>query len=348
MHLIDIIKRFSKPLRNERGFTLLELLVVVAILAIIAGAAIGAYDGFEVLSANKEASRTIASVDNSVRMFTTTKGSSPNKLDSLVAGVPAACSLQNVCTVSTATTNLLLKNMTSSIAGKLIYTTLTASQTSSLNKAGITALRYIAEPGNDNDCTPADTACAGNALTSVVAANGAAAPEVANITHVDIPNRVFDTPASTGAIRGRGFEAALVAAGGTPVAIWGPGAGAFNIYKVGGNPGNLQGTAGSPIINYGACALPADAGADTDVLVAVGLGNNATMYDFSDEAQGAAGLSGAPTYPRTAKNEYSRYVLLYNVGSCTNPMKKARLEAIVDARGDFLDEELAEASGQKL
>lgn len=344
MHTIEML---AKPLRNERGFTLLELLVVVAILAIIAGAAIGAYDGFEVLSANKEASRTIASVDNSVRMFTTTKGSSPNKLDSLVAANPGSCTTSNVCsTVSVATANSLLQNMTSSIKGKLLYVPLTSSQATTLANAGINALRYVSEPGNDADCTPADTACTANTLTNVVAANGSANPQVANITHVDIPNRVFDTPASASAIRGRGFEAPLGT--GMPVAIWAPGAGAFNVYKVGGNAGNLQGSATSPVTNYGACTTPGDAGADTDVLVAVGLGNNASMYDFSDEAQGTASLSGAPTYPRAAKNEYSRYVLLYNVGSCTNPLKKARLEAVVDARGDFLDEELAEASGQKL
>jgi len=73
-------------------------------------------------------------------------------------------------------------------------------------------------------------------------------------------------------------------------------------------------------------------------------------------------MNSAPAYGGMLGNQYNRYIALYNVGKGVHASKyptgavdatylkassPAKLQAVVDTRGDFLDEELAEASGQK-
>jgi hypothetical protein len=70
------------------------------------------------------------------------------------------------------------------------------------------------------------------------------------------------------------------------------------------------------------------------------------MADDPDTV-GDVKLSGAPYYSDVPANLYSRFVLLYHLGPAAAPLAKAKLQAVVDARGDFLDEEFAEYTGQK-
>lgn len=423
-------------------FTLLELLVVVAILAIIAGGLLVAYDGLQEQAAKAQASYSIASVDSAVRTFTAVEKTSPNSLDSLVAtGFSAAnaktlnanpsssasstAALSNsgdaylaavpdgasaieyvvipesggVYDVAAARTNLetaigapagtyaggtatwndgtenwtytdthfyydnpsgsidtgvtpeLLGNMTSKLAGKLQIINLNSAQAAALNEAGITTLRYIdiVANGEYNPANPANFA-------PVAFAGGRAFNSNFWIQQADIPNRVFDD-ATSGKNRGRGFAGSITT--GVPVAVWKPGALGVDAAKVGGTAQK------SGIYNsYYA-----------SVLVAFGLGNNSTMVG-TDSVSGGVGnvsIAAAPVYGDTEKHEYSRYILLFDLGTAyidrentigltasefvldgsgqiVHPVgsaSKAKLVAVVDARGDFLDEELAEASGQK-
>jgi len=306
--------KLTQRLKQQGGFTLLELLVVVAILAIVAGGLVVAYDGLEKRAALQGASHGIAGADNAVRNFTSLRGVAPSNLDSLLAAVPVD-GTPNPATITNPAVEVL--TLTSSLAGKIAPIALTAAQRTSLANAGITQLRYIDAAGNSNACAPS---CA---LTTLDAAGSAAF--VGNISQTDIPVRIFDVPrdgsvAATPRNRGRGYSHVLV--DGDTVSGWTPGAGGINNTKVG-------------------------AAAD-DVLIAFGLGNNSTITKIDPTARGDAHLSVVPTYPDAAKNEYTRYVLLYNVGGPTSGnFAKARLQAVVDAKGDFLDKELAEASGQK-
>lgn len=294
--------------KQQSGFTLLELLVVVAILAIVAGGLIVAYDGLEKRSALAEASHGIAATDNAVRSFTTLRGVAPNKLDSLLAAVPGDGTQSPAAITNPAVEVAILSG---SLAGKIAPAALTAAQRVSLANAGITTLRYIDAAGNVTGAGPF-------ALTTL-AADGTAA-SVGDITKADIPVRIFDVPREgAGKNRGRGYSHTL--ADGDTVSVWSPGAGGINNTKLGA--------------------------AATDVLIAFGLGNNSTITQIDPTARGDAHLSTVPTYPDVSKQEYSRYVLLCNVGPLGSEFPKARLQAMVDAKGDFLDEELAEASGQK-
>lgn len=304
-----VINKKFKKIRNQAGFTLLELLVVVAILAIVAGGVLVAYDGLEAKSANGQASHSLAALDSGVRTFTSIRKTAPDNLDSLIAGTPTGGG--QVVTALPGTPALIATLSAGELDGKVTSTALTAAQRAALTAAGINQLRYIDLAGNG----------AGGTLTTLN--NAGTALAVGNISLADIPNRIFDIPTVDGAAnknRGRGYSHPLIT--GSPVAVWNAGVGNINNLKVG-------------------------AGA-TDVLIAFGLGNNASIFKADSAAVGGdVNLSQAPNYPNVAKNEYNRYVLLYNVGPAGAELPKAKLQAVVDAKGDFLDEELAEFSGQK-
>ncbi|MCH2374021.1 MAG: prepilin-type N-terminal cleavage/methylation domain-containing protein [Planctomycetes bacterium] len=301
-------------LNRQSGFTLLELLVVIAILAGLGGLLLVAYEGLESQAAKGAATNTIASVTNSVRAYTVNQRRAPNNLDTMLAasfGNPGDGSEQPLAILG------------SKIAGKMTPAAITADQADALVSAGITDVRYIDTNGNTE---------VGGAL-AVPAADGSVA-SVGPISRIDIPNRVFDVPRpGSGRNRGRGFAAALAA--GFPLMIWNPGAGGINLTKLGAS------AAGSENLGTGNPD-------DDDVLVALGLGNESSIVSLGDSATlGDITLANAPYYTDVGPSEYSRYILLYNLGSVNNPRSEAKLQAVIDARGDFLDEEFAEYTGQK-
>lgn len=298
----------SLPSRRAlRAFTLLELLVVLAILATIAGGLLVAYDGLESQAAKGQATNTIASLDNSVRAFTVSQRSAPNNLDSLMAvddptdPVGSAGSAQPILILST------------NLAGKLSPMALTADQAADLAAAGITQLRYIHT--NGNLATPGP-----HTLDGLNDAEGSTAT-VRAITDVDIPARIFDIPRAGNNNRGRGASGTLGT--GAPVMRWNPGLA----------PGFIDNT------KLGA--------APDDVLVAFGVGNNCSMMSDDPNTVGDVKLSAAPFYADLPPDRYNRFILLYNLGGPTNSVSKAKLQAVVDSRGDFLDEEFAEYTGVK-
>jgi prepilin-type N-terminal cleavage/methylation domain-containing protein len=301
--------------RAQEGFTLLELLIVVAILAIIAGGLIVAYDGINRQAAKSQAANTIAGLDQAIRTFTTVTGTAPDNLDSLVSAqfsTPTDATAALFGTDGDAveeTDGTTDGGLPEKLGGKLEVkyiggsgaTAMNAKFVDALTKAGITKLRYADKA--EDDVVPGTT------------------PTLGKVKDIDIPNRAFDDKNGT-ANRGRGFSGAVAA--GAAVAVWKPGTtpGFINNTKVGAAP--------------------------DDVLIAFGLGNNSTIINDNPNLQGNVNLSAVPNYPDVKKNEYNRYILLYNVGSETSPRQKAKLQAVLDTRGDFIDEELAEASGQKL
>jgi prepilin-type N-terminal cleavage/methylation domain-containing protein len=68
----------------RRGFTLIELVVVLAILAAIAGLVIPQIDGLRRSSDKGTASHTIGAVSMNTQLYRTLKGNYPNRFDSLI------------------------------------------------------------------------------------------------------------------------------------------------------------------------------------------------------------------------------------------------------------------------
>jgi prepilin-type N-terminal cleavage/methylation domain-containing protein len=289
-----------KKNNKKTGFTLLEVLMVVAMLAIVGGAIITSYGGLEDKAAKGTATHTIAAVEEAFRLFDATEGGLPNNLESLIAATPdtpvyQAGELDNAATDASGGVSAGL--LGAKIAGKFTYVD---TDPAALVAAGITKIRYLDLKGNGAGGTLDIKDADGDATT------------VGSLADITIPQHAFEAPRPGNKNRGRGYY--VNAAGGTtiPLAVWSPGTNGYNNVKVGGNP--------------------------TSVLVGLGLGNSSTLCGDGVFAN----LGHAPFYGNVAKNEYNHYVALIDIS-----VSPAKVVAIVDSRGDFLDEEFAEATGQK-
>jgi prepilin-type N-terminal cleavage/methylation domain-containing protein len=290
-------------MRNRRisGFTLLEVLMVVAMLAIVGGAIITSYGGLEDKAAKGSATHTIAAVEEAFRVFAATEGGLPDNLESLIAATPTTpvyVAGEADSGASDATGGVVAGLLGSKIAGKF---TIVDTDPAPLVAAGITKIRYLDLKGNATGGTLDIKDAAGNATT------------VGDLSAISIPQHAFEAPRPTNKNRGRGYYVNAVASTTIPLAIWNAGDAGYNNVKVGGNP--------------------------TSVLVGLGLGNASSLI-----GEGVfTNLAHAPFYGNVAKNEYNHYVALIDIS-----VSPAKLIGIVDSRGDFLDEEFAEATGQKL
>ncbi len=319
--------------KQQQGFTLLELLVVIGILAIIGGTVVASLDGQEAKASKGAATHSLAAIEQAVRLYNVNEGALPDELDSLACiSVGADPSLLDGAVDHPAdatpanaskyggSSNLpgVGGGVSQKLAGKFSLVKLHESFGEALDNAGIIKIRY-AELTTCNNDDNADGAPAGF--------------PTGNLVDVDIPNRGFDAPTS-GKNRGRGFAREIHDPSDSHEAIvmvWNRGTNGVNNTKI---------------------------GADADaVLIGLGLGNNASIVG------GENLLSQAPYYGGIAKDKYSRYVLLINVGTDDDTTDGTRastgttgtvtakgtpiLQAIIDANGDFLDEEFAEFTGQK-
>lgn len=128
------MKPVSQQMLNKRtsrsGFTLLELIVVIAILAIIAGALLAAYDGLERRAGRSQSSFNSSGVDRAVRTFKVLNGSFPDRLDNLCSGA--------------AQIDILSPDLVNKVG--LTPYALTATDTNILARAGLTSVMQAAAP----------------------------------------------------------------------------------------------------------------------------------------------------------------------------------------------------------
>lgn len=330
-------------LNNEKGFTLLEMLVVVGIIAVIGGAMISSFGGQEAKAGRGVATQTIAGVESAMRINVAIEGVLPNNLESLVcldsalAAHPTGAAIIDGPPPSPFAAGQASEfgglsdlpgvggGMGATVAGKFNLREIPTGMGTALIQAGITSLRYAEGESCDTDpLTPV-------ALKGPVGAPFPQAPLAA----IDIPNHAFEEP-RPGTLgqrnRGRGFARTVNFAGATtpPLLVWSRGAvNGYDNVKVGG--------------------------AADDVLIGLGLGNASDAV--GDEG---APFAKAPFYGgQLARDKYSHYILLVKVGRDIDgdlttvlpadhfPASVATLVAVLDPRGDFLDEEMAEFTGQK-
>ncbi len=300
--------RINKPSnRKQSGFTLLELVIVIAILAVIGGAALVAYDGLDKKAAKSQATFNLAAIDKGVRMSKVITGNYPDDLDLVVQSDSTLADPTGTTAVSADTGGFFSRvprsiegtdNDQSTGDGLFSMYALTAEMVTAFDEVGIDSVRGI------------------------TIANDTAA--------ISLANRAFDA-----APTGVGTEAAVATGLVVPI-IKTQNHGAANSNDLAAITG-----------------LAADT---THIVVALGLGNNSSIVS-DDVTVNSGNFSEAPFYADLASTEYGRFYLLFHIASDTGGtadeidanevFSEARFVGVLDAEGNWLDQEFADANGTK-
>jgi len=333
-------RRRAEELRaKQSGFTLLELLVVVAILAIIAGAVLASLDGKEEGAAQATAVHTMAALENSMRIYKVTeKRVLPGELDSLICtsgiSLSSGAYAADISSVDNGSaTNILLSNntatsnvarihggLTGDLYGKLALVGVTSGAMESLTDNGLTSLRYV----NGTICN----GTGGENLFTTAAGFDANITEPA-LVDVSKPALIFADPV----VEDDDWEFGAGASVDLTQAIT---------------------TQAIPMAFY---AEPAELGEEEEAVLAVfGVGPSADLGSV---------IARAPQDGNVGPDKYANYSIVVKVAECPDDSsiedfestcavnlwrevgEDVRVVAVLDAGGDGYDDEIAEAKGNE-
>ncbi len=295
----------SKTSRNQ-GFTLLELVIVIAILAVIGGAALVSYDGLDQKAAKSQATFNLAAIDKGVRLFKVVTGDYPDALDLLTVSDTTVADVTGNAAV-TATAGGFFTRLTRDLEG------------ADGNKATSDGSLHFFST----------TAAIADAFAEVGIENVRGIPNASDTDAVNIANRAYDDATS-----GVGANVAISAGLVLPIV----------------KAKNL-GAADSSLLEN----ITGLASETTHLVVALGLGNNSTIVSDNVNVN-SANFSEAPFYSDVASTEYGRFLLLFHVASDADAndeiedgevFSQAKFIGVLDAEGNWLDQEVADAVGTK-
>jgi prepilin-type N-terminal cleavage/methylation domain-containing protein len=340
--------------QNQQGFTLLELLVVVAVMAVIAGAAMMSMSGQEEHAGQGVAMHTMQTLENAEREFEIIRKKIPNNFESILCTNPAANTTNGMTVGITvnpldpeAQDNALINTvagdgdgsgilitqarifgglsdagligggLTNSFAKKIAVVDLPAAGVEVLTNAGITSLKFA----DANGCDDLDSTTSTSTDSKDVALN-----------EYPLVNTAFDFDANDLANLGRGFGIKVT----------------------------LDPTVSAPIMMY---EDPQAIGAKAkDIIVVLGIGNS------SELVTDGAFIAKAPRDGNVSGDKYGHFSVAYKIGeyqSSTVDNKDLsqvsladgdnlgitwledgpELVAVIDADGDYYEGEIAEFAG---
>ncbi len=312
------MKQMNKLRADQGGFTLLELLVVITLIAALAVGALIAYDGVGDKAQAAAAADSNVKVDNAIRQYKAVTNAYPNQWDNLASGASLISSLP------TQLTTIVSQWATGAAA---------SSVSESLGRAGINELQNWLNPSAANNATGVIPNLAHN--ESFNSANAAESE------HFD-GGSVTGTPISTIAVV-PGLTACTADAQPIPATTTDPdGAGPLN--------------AGDNYIqNRYSDSLEGD---ECHLVVALGFGSDAAASTTNSSVSIGKAPSFSKTDTANPANNvdpnqhYSRYIGLFLVGSDDDNsgnitgseyLSKAKLLTIIAPDGTIADQNLATA-----
>jgi prepilin-type N-terminal cleavage/methylation domain-containing protein len=333
----DLIVKFKEKdmlQTKQKGFTLLELLVVITLLAVLSVGALVAYEGIGENANNVAAANNIKVADSAIRTYRALEGVYPNQWDNLAPLTGAAASGAATGPLS------VMAPATLDFFGQWEVPNGDASGTvwqrvgTALARVGITELQTL-QPGADIDLTQ----------TSPNQAWNESAPGV-SIAADELEWEVDD-----GAVEMEGgvtaFNLSIVPSGGDGGTCTAGGVAITNNFN--GDNVNDLGLGDNTRLNYINDNLDDDG---CDLVLALGFGK-----DVPGTTSGSrVAISTAPTYTNgnvvNPSIHYARYVALFHVATAEegtgaivpgDVFTTPRLIAVVDTEGRTIDQAIAGA-----
>lgn len=318
---------------KQQGFTLLELLVVITLLAVLSVGALVAYEGIGENASNVATANNIKTADSAIRAYRAIENVYPNQWDNL-ANLEATLSGGAVDQLSNVTKEFFGQwsvDPTNAVAQKALV---------ALANVGVSEFQTL---------TSAATRPAGVAPNEFwnESAPGVATP--ADELEIDADNGEFEAVEYAGAPQTTAFGLSIV-----------PSGGAAGTCTAGSTlASNFEGEAETAVPGLGAStklnrindALDSDG---CHLVVAVGFGKDVPGTTLGSRVA----ISTAPTYTNgnivNPSVNYARYIALFHLGSddednANNAVDenevfdKARLIAVVDTEGRTIDQSIAGA-----
>jgi prepilin-type N-terminal cleavage/methylation domain-containing protein len=309
--------------KKQGGFTLLELLVVVVIIAVLAGAVVGRFDGLTEQATEAQGAHTMQALDQTIRAFYSQRRAYPNNLDNLVATdgtAPAA--LGNLD--DRALDALGVYDIENDAVGNAIL--------ESLEEVGITRVRQLSS-----------------------AANGVLTTAIANDNSpIEVPSWVFNDEIAGGIdVAGDGATTLSVVANQALGSTFAANT-TTDVLSVVANTGgaaacDIANFSGEPVNDGLVTQLAGLSNTHCQLVVALGVGNNSEV----ETLHGGVGATHVPTDSDVAPGRYARYIALFHVAEDADDdgfgagdvFEEARFVGITDAKLEPYQDELTEGNG---
>lgn len=305
---------------KQAGFTLLELLVVVAILAALAGIATIAFKDTDARASAAAHVAMMNELNKGVWNYQKLNKEFPDQFDSLLTTTASVGAAEFLSTLEGA-------GNTTAFEGGLVLGNLTTETAVLLDDQGIGNLMGLNASITYNISSGNGTAsCVNDNLADIINSRKN------NVVPGNIYLAQFDA-GDTGSGGGCGVSEGL--AGGSAVALWAGGSLRLT--------GQDKGT-----ITVNAAGVPTGDVEDTPVYMAVGFGPSSTLFD----TEKLGGMTAVPVYRHVSGETYNRFVGMFELGKVDNTSQfnvaeQIELRAIVDGAGDTKEEELGEWDGQR-